>query len=166
LNNTGMLYSTFYHDYNKGLPLLKKAIALKPENEISWYNTGYCLENLEKFDDAIHCYSEASRLNPAYAKAISGLANCFYQNGKMQEAIEANIRLAALDSTSDAAFINIGKYYLEKHDTSSAVPWLEKAISRAPDNRNLCINLGNYFRQTGDTAKSDYYLMLAQKAKK
>lgn len=53
------------HDSERALELLGRAISQAPESALAHYNLGLALNNLEQFDEALHHFQEASRLDPS-----------------------------------------------------------------------------------------------------
>lgn len=165
-NNIGTLYATFYKDYKKALPFFLKATKLSPDYEVAFANAGYAYEMTDMSDSAIYFYKEALKIKPNYTVAISYLSNIEFKIGRINSAFELNKIIIQIDSLSDVPYVNMGKYFLQLKDTSTAVKWLEKAIDKVPDNPNLSQNIGNYYRFHGNIEKANYYLNLAGTSKR
>jgi len=65
-------------------------IALKIDNDnpIIYSNMGLVLRKIQKYDDAIHCYTREIQLSGANSKCLNNRAYCYAKLGKCKEAIK------------------------------------------------------------------------------
>ena len=83
------------------------AIALKPDNEIAYYNLSLAMERLEQYSWAISNAKEASQLEPTNPHPLIALAIAHWGQGDRPQALEAFRRAIALDRRyADAEFLN------------------------------------------------------------
>jgi protein O-mannosyl-transferase len=165
-NNIGTVYFAIIKDFEKGIPYFIKALQLKPDYPEASYNLAYSYEMSGKFDDAIRCYRNTIAMKPDNIKAMSNLANIYFDNkGYYDSAVALNKKIMTVDTASDIPYVNIGNYYLKKKDTITAVSYMEIAVKKFPLNYNLCKNLSKYFTLR-DPAKSEKYYNMAVKAQK
>ena len=113
------------------------------------------------FDSAEANFKEAIKLDPAYALAYAGLADCYtyHQSGMSQlEAMpiarEFVDKALALDSNLSEGYTSLGfiQYNFE-HDWEKAEKTLERAIELEPGNPTAHLYYGNVLQFTGNTDK-------------
>ena len=165
LNNYGSFYSNTLENYRTAIPLLEKAIKMRPDAYEPYYNLGYAWLKLNDFQKAIENYKKALDLDPKNTALRSELANLYFQTGDMKTAVKLNEELMRISPASDLPYINIGNYYLQSSDTVTAITYWERAVNKVPQMK-LCINLSNYYRNLRDTTKAIYYYNLALQAQK
>jgi len=75
LYNIGMVYEDQKNDlttaneyYAEQLLAFEKAIELDPGNADAWFNKGYALAGMKKYDEAIAAFDKVQALDPAYPK--------------------------------------------------------------------------------------------------
>ena len=65
-----------------------KALALRPRYARAYYNRGYLLDQLRRFDDAKESYRQAIECQPDYAEPHYQIAHdLIYQEGRFSEAL-------------------------------------------------------------------------------
>jgi tetratricopeptide (TPR) repeat protein len=52
--------------YSQALEYLNKATLFDPYNKYAWWNKGYVLEELNRYDDALNCYNKGFEINPTH----------------------------------------------------------------------------------------------------
>jgi len=62
-----------------------------------WYNKGYDLGELGKYEEAIKCYEKAIEIDPNYAKAWLGKAHALGELGKHEESIKCFDKTIEID---------------------------------------------------------------------
>jgi len=75
LYNLGYVYEDQKNDLTKAnefylqqVQAFEKAIALDPTNADAWFNKGYALAGLKRYDEAIAAFDKVKELNPDYPK--------------------------------------------------------------------------------------------------
>jgi protein O-mannosyl-transferase len=165
-NNLGSVYFELLKDYEKANLCFYQAVRLNPSYMKAVFNYAHCSDIMNMPDTAEKYYSIVIKNNSKHKTAWSLLANLYFRQGKLKAAIKTNEMMMEKLPDSDIPYVNIGKYYLTTNDTLLAIPYLEKAILKRPDNYNLSVNLFNYFRMKGLKEKADYYYKLAEKYKR
>ncbi len=165
LNNYGSFSSNTLEDYKTAIPMLQKAIRLRPDASEPYYNLGYSYFKLNDFQKAIKNYRKALDRDPNNATLRSELANLYFKTGDFKTAVELNEELMKIAPASDLPYINIGNYYLQSSDTITAIAYWERAVNKVPQVK-LCMNLSNYYHNLRDTTKALYYYNMALQAQK
>ncbi|MCE1168553.1 MAG: tetratricopeptide repeat protein [Sphingobacteriia bacterium] len=164
LNNLGSIYSTITGQYEKSIPLFKRAIEVDPKNTAAYVNLAFAYRQTGKINEALETYSQVITIDPKKLKAYFKIAEIYEQAGLMQKAIEINERAMTADTTSEVPYINIGNYYIRQKDTTTAISYWEKAVEKQPLEQ-LSKNLSIHWRLKGDKKKSAYYAKKAEEAK-
>jgi tetratricopeptide (TPR) repeat protein len=93
-------------DYDKAILRLSEPDKLKA----AWNNKGLCFAGLEKYDEAIHCYDEALKIDPLLKEA-------WYNKG----------RAIALKGDHKTAIENYSKALEIDPDYEDALTWMEES---------------------------------------
>jgi tetratricopeptide (TPR) repeat protein len=89
----GLMLCDKKHDYEAGIPALRKAIQFEPNIPSGPFNLGLALTRNGQPDEAMACYREAIRLDKNFAYAHKCLGERLYYKGRWAEA-EASFREA------------------------------------------------------------------------
>ncbi|MGB7531468.1 MAG: tetratricopeptide repeat protein [Halobacteriota archaeon] len=101
---------------SKKLIYYTKCLELNPKNAHAWYNKGFALFNLEKYEGAIWCVDKALEINPTYEDAL-----------KLKSRIEEKLK----SSTSELVTIERAIYDPCKRDfIERALPRMKEWINR------------------------------------
>ena len=109
-------------------------------------------------------YRDASRLDPASAKAQFGLGNVYVRQGKFLEAETAFKAAVALDPRSAASYANLAVTYYQMDKLQEAADALESALRIEPDDAQTLYLMGAVRLQLGDLATSEQYLLKARES--
>ena len=75
-------------EYQKAIADYTKAIELKPDYYLAYYNRGNVHNNLKEYQKAIADYNQAIELKPDYANAYYNRGNVHFDLKEYQKAIE------------------------------------------------------------------------------
>lgn len=101
----------------------------------SYSQQAYDLTGLERYEEAIQCYSRAIDLLPDFFEAIENRAFCKMEMGKWDEAIE-DFRLSlSLNPEMLSAVFSMGECLLNTGDYTNAIVQFEKAVEIDPDHQ-------------------------------
>lgn len=164
LNNLGSIYSTITGQFEKSIPLFKRAIDADPKNTAAYVNLAFAYRQTGRINEALETYNRVIEIDPQKLKAYFKIAEIYEQAGLMEKAIEVNERAMKVDTSSEVPYINIGNYYIRQKDTVTAVSYWEKAVEKQPLEQ-LSKNLSIHWRLKGDKRKSEYYAKKAEEAK-
>lgn len=163
-NNLGETYLLVLNEPDSSITYFKKAIETNPNLRAAYYNLGYTYQVTDQYEKAIANYEKALELEPYEIRAMSNLAQMYEKTGNIEKAITLNEDIMKLEPTLDVPYVNLGSFALHAGEIKEAIEYFEKAIEVNPDNFDLSMRLRNYFIQTGDSTKAEYYLDLARRA--
>lgn len=166
LNNIGMLYSSYFGQPGKSIPYLKKAIQLDTNYVEAYFNLASCQAGIGNFKGAEKHYKKAIEKDPTFKNAYSALAALMAKDKRFDDVITFNKQALEKGFQDEVVYINIGNAYYLKGDTLSAVPFLEQAIQKNQNNRNLNGFLAEFYKKKGDLTKANYYYDLMSRSQK
>ncbi len=126
-----------------GIPLIERALLLKPDYADARFNLGCALQGLDRLDEAIAHYNAALAINPDHAGAHLNLGNALQALNFQAEAIAHYQRTLALTPGHADAYNNWGNSLqaLNRHD--EAIVCYEKALALRAEHAEAHNNLGN-----------------------
>jgi predicted TPR repeat methyltransferase len=125
---------------------IKRALSIKQE-AVFYNNLGNVFKRLKQWDEAIHHYQEAFRLNPTYAEAYNNLGNLFYTQNKLHESLQYYIKAVQLQPDYLEAQVNLGLLFLKQEAWDKAIKQFKKAIALEPHLPIAYWQLGNLYLQ-------------------
>jgi tetratricopeptide (TPR) repeat protein len=132
-----LLDDTSYSRVAAALRDLEKAGKIDPTGVLSPYFTGFAMERMEKYDEAVTMYNKALSLSQDCYPAVFGITRILEMRGLNDEAI----KLLATESRKypDNVIIKrkLAGAYLRERDWDSAELLLEKALEDNPDDPSL-----------------------------
>jgi len=125
--------------------VLTDAIALDPESRDLNYAVATVYENLSRYDDAERAYKKVIEIDPNYANALLGLGAVYFNkaadlNGQIND-------LQPGDPKEDQFRTEM------KVNFSNSLPYLEKADSLTPNNKEILNSLKQVYYKLGDITK-------------
>ncbi|MFA7582119.1 MAG: tetratricopeptide repeat protein [Proteiniphilum sp.] len=91
--------------------------------------TGYLLNDVDKFDRAIAFLEESMKIDESNADAIVDLAYAYEMKGNLDKAVEYNNLLLDIDPYSYDGWVNIGKLYSMNGDYDKAIDAFDFALT-------------------------------------
>jgi len=88
LYSTGLIF-LLAGEYEKALPYFEKAAEIDPNDADTYFQIGYCNDELGRYTEAIKAYKQAIRIKPDYVVAHYNLGVAYGNLGRHTEAIEA-----------------------------------------------------------------------------
>ena len=118
------------HDYPEALTAFKNAINKKPGYKDSYYQAGWCSNELEKYEDAISFFEKYNpSSNTDNKNKYNELAYSYYKLQKSKESIDACSKVIALFPNNGMALRGMGNVYYElEQDFDKAIQYFEKAL--------------------------------------
>ena len=126
--------------YNKAADLLRKSIALDPENSAEASNyLGYMwADHNMNLDEAETMIRRALQSEPNNASYLDSLGWVQFRKGQFDRALDDLLRaVKAAEREDPVLFEHIGDTYLKLNRTREAVEAWQKALSLDPKNKNL-----------------------------
>jgi tetratricopeptide (TPR) repeat protein len=143
-------------DYDRAIGLLGRAVRMRSDDAISWYNLGAALQGRGRMGDAVAAYERAMTLDRGFAECRSALFE-----GKWQLAYEAQTRgdpneakaryreALTIDGSQPAIWYNFGLACDASGDVAAAIEALKKACSLDPRNADYRRGLEALRRKAG-----------------
>jgi Flp pilus assembly protein TadD len=133
----------------------KAAAALRPNEDVYWYEMGITYEEWGKPDSALYAFQNAVNIQPANADALGKIAMIygkFYQ--QFDQAIEFANRAIALKPTEEGFYENLGIAYAMKGDLNSALNAFSQGLKTLPNSAKLHLNVGITYQNMGDSLRA------------
>ncbi|GGH08427.1 hypothetical protein GCM10011586_25980 [Silvibacterium dinghuense] len=166
-------------DYDDAVHWLKIALGIEPHNVAVLYSLGRCLYTQNHFEEAAAAFLAVLKLEPAHRKAEENLGLTWYALHRLPEA-EAAMRTAvklagdaAASSPADSSapdraasdpwpYLNLGSFLIDQQRYGEAMPFLQKAITIAPQMAAPHEKLGEAWIGAGKRAEGTKELEMAQ----
>ena len=120
-------------NYSKAIECYDKAIALKPNDAVVYYNKGLTLYNLGKYQEAIACYDKAIELKPNDAVDYCNKGNALDELDRHDEAIACYDKAIKLKPNYADAYYNKGLVLSNLGGHSEAAKCFKKAKANILD---------------------------------
>jgi len=131
--------------FEQALALFRQAVEKRKDYAQAWYEVGYCLENLGRWQEAIDAYKQAIRLKPDDAEAYFDLGLAYGKMDRWQDSVDAYkqaIRLK-LDYAEAHVDFHWGPYKRGNSDRwHQAIDVFRKVIPLKPDDAEAHFGLG------------------------
>ncbi|MCU7836408.1 MAG: FecR domain-containing protein [gamma proteobacterium symbiont of Taylorina sp.] len=173
INNKGAGYlgeigilETFNNNFDSAATVYEQAIKLNPEDYISL--TGAGLMELKKgnTETAINYFLKASLLEPRYVRAHTYLAIAYYQQNRIQHALQELKISTELDNNDPIPYFLMAQINNDQYQPAQAIAAGRDALKRMPylkslnqlaTNQKGSANLGNALASFGLEDWSQYY---------
>lgn len=99
-------------------------------------------------------YKDALAKNPKDIKALTGLANMYYDSGQYEKAIGYYEQAVAVDSKNTALLSDLGTCYFYVNKNDEALKTLQAAVKVDEKNVNARFNLGIVYKSQGKKAEA------------
>jgi len=145
----------------RGVELIKKAIALNKTIAVAHNNLGNGLRDLNHSEEALASYDKAIALKPDYALAYGNRGNALRDLKRSEAALASYNKAIALKPDYAEAYSNRGNALRDLNRFEEALASYNKAIALKPDYAEAYNNRGNALR---DLNRSDEALASYNKA--
>ena len=140
--------------YRKAVAAADHGIQIDRANHAHWVNKGKALLELKQAGEARECFAEATRLNPADARAWSNLGWAELESGDPVAGLNAAQRATDVDREFGEAWMCRGCCQRELGDHDRAAHSLELAADLEPHNWKAHANLGLCLLEAGRHAEA------------
>jgi len=114
-------------EFAQAIQILNRTLELRPDLPEAYLLLGIIFGNLNDDAKAADAFRQALRLRPAFAQAELELAKVLLRNDRLDDAIAALNRCAALDPNLNELFIYLGHALRERGDHLEAFKWNQRA---------------------------------------
>lgn len=136
-------------DYEDADKWLSKATEWEPNNLLGWYYLGRTKYNENRFAEAVAAFRRCLGIDPRNVKAqdnlglaLQGMAD--YDTAKQAFQIAIDWQKDALQKDV-GPYVDLGGLLLETDHVPEAIPYLQKAVTIAPDNAKAHGSLGKAY---------------------
>ena len=133
-------------DWKDDATLFASAVEACPNSVKAQGLLGDALAGRGALDRAVASYREALRLASPIPSEVANihnnLGNVYQLQGRLDEAIDAYERAAALQPDYAEAMHSLGVAWLKRGDPAKAAAWFERAVALRPDDAEAHYNLG------------------------
>ncbi len=153
-------------DYSDADKWFSKSVEWDPKSVWGWYYLGRTKYNENRFEEAIAALQQALRLDPKHVRAEDNLGLCYQALQRADDAAEAFRQSIAWegDTPTDAApFTDMGAFLLERSQPEAALPYLQKAITIAPQDGRAHQQLGKAYANLNRLSEAQTELETAEK---
>lgn len=149
-------------DLDSALEYFENGLEISPENDDLLNQISRVYEKMERFDEAIDALQQMSDAeeNPETWMRIAAM----YQNEEYYtEAQEAYENVIMLNDTIDNAYLELSDLLYEQELYDEALPYLEEAVKRFPEDDMLNKKLAKAYQKTGkiESAIKQYQDLIA-----
>ena len=122
--------------YEEAINSFKKAVELKPNNDMNWYRLGRSYYDNGQYKEAINSFKKAVELKPNDAYNWLWLGLSYFFNEQYKEAINSLKKAVELNPNDANNWYWLGRSYNKNGEYEEAVNSLKKAVELNPNNEN------------------------------
>ena len=137
--------------HDKSIPLLRKALQLKPNYPEAQNNLGIALQEKGDLTAAITSYNKALQLKPNYPDAHNNLGMALKEQGDLDEALINHKRALELDPKNSKAFYGIGRVQAAQGNLKDSKNSLLKSIELDESNTAALFELSTNIESIEDS---------------
>ncbi|GMQ82615.1 MAG: hypothetical protein BMS9Abin05_2070 [Rhodothermia bacterium] len=140
-------------EYETAVEYARRAIELKENDAVAYFNLGIALEDSGQREDAFEAFSEAVRIDGMFTEAYSAWGNTLVRDGRYQDAIDVLERGRAASSNDPNVFLiyrNLGFAYAELERTDDSILYLESSLQIQPAQATVIAELATQFEARGN----------------
>ncbi|MEN3380544.1 MAG: protein O-GlcNAc transferase, partial [Hyphomicrobiales bacterium] len=152
--------------FSEAETFIARAVALSGASDVSHYNYGLILKQLNRPADALRQFNQAAAINPTVSETFNNRGAVFNALGQYENAISDFDRAIALDPQSAAALCNRGKSLAKTKRYDEALASYDEALAREPGLIEAWLGRGNALtdRKHYDEALAAYDAVLGKRA--
>jgi tetratricopeptide (TPR) repeat protein len=136
-------------EFNEAIMWYDKALGIENNNFDLWYNKGYALVSLGKYEDAVKCYDKAIEIDPgrAFEYKREGKGWSLIKLGKQDEAIKYHEKALETNPKDLTALWNKALFLSDAHRYEEAIECYDEISKLNPNSSNVWYNLGTVFNR-------------------
>ncbi len=139
---------------------MTQACIREPKNPVYFYGTALALSRLERSEEALAAFQQASSLDPGNIIIQRDLAAHFFERNRYQQALPILKRLSQSQAQDEVVLYYLGRIYQENRQTDQALAAMERVQSLNPAFVEVYHNLGTLYGEKGRLGLAHYYLGL------
>jgi tetratricopeptide (TPR) repeat protein len=140
-------------DYSKALEELEKAKVSKNDKDgtiLLYASLGDVYTHLERYEEAISSYIQATQYDPEDISLKLDLAYCYALKGQYNESLKVCREALKADNENINIFLMISRCYLEMGMYDDAITYLKQALSLEPQNATTHKMIAEAYMGLGD----------------
>jgi len=141
-------------NYKDALIINQKLVRLNPKNAGYWNNLGNTLVHLEKFDEALNCFSMSIELNPQEPQFLVNRSNAWILLREFDRALVDLNASITMDKSLAIAYANRANLFSERGAYREALEDIRIAIDLDKTNAEFYFNCGNIHTVLGNFDQS------------
>ena len=134
---------------NAAVESFKKAVKIKPDYAVAYYNMGNVFQEQLKLDKAIEVYKAAVKIKPTYADAYYNMGTTLASQNNFEGAIAAFEKALSIKPDFAEAFLNLGNAFNAIGKQEEAIQSFDMALKIWPDYVDAWNNMGLALRDQG-----------------
>ncbi len=138
-NNLGKAYESI--DLDKAVSHYEKAVKIRPDDEMVFFNLGNAFLEKGNIDDAVRHYLKALNIKPDYPAALNNLGGALVKKGDYDEAIYYFKTAIRTESKEADARMNLASVLFLKGKPDEAISQYRKILQTEPENADTHYNL-------------------------
>ena len=111
--------------YDKAIPLFKKALLAKPEATDIYIQLGQCFYKAKKYRDSLPCFKRALDEDPGNKEALFHMADAMSYEGHPEKAIKVFMHLRADPTYGPRPCLQAGIFHLKTNEAMSPIQDVE-----------------------------------------
>jgi len=136
-------------ELSPAIPLNITTDEIEDKSLVVWFNKGFALHNLGRYDEAINCFDEAIRLDPNLAPAWYNKGLSLGKLERYEDAINAFNEAIRLDPNHANAWYSKGNALFSQGNYDEAIKAFDETIRLNPNYANAWNNKGNALHDLG-----------------
>ncbi len=139
---------------------MTQACIREPKNAACAYGKALALTRLERSEEAVSAFQQASSLAPDNLIIQRELAAHLFERNRYQQALPILLRLSQKQGPDEVVLYYLGRIYQEGRQTDQALAAMERVQSLNPAFVEVYHNLGTLYGEKGRLGLAHYYLGL------
>ena len=147
---------------DSALPILKKVLSGKPDNENALYLLGICYLQKKMLSEATAAFQKVTEITPSFVAGHYQLGVSLQRQDKLDEAQASYKKALELDEANLVSLYNSGLIWYQKNNAKEALPFFEKSLKLRPLDADILEMAGICSIQLADYDKALQYLTKAR----
>lgn len=149
--------------FDQSVIYFRNAIKYKPDFGSAYFNLANAYDLQQQYDSSVIYFRKAEEVDGGELVSMSRLANAYFKNGQVQEAVQKNEEIIKKYPKSDKPYVNLGNYAFEVNDTVNGIKFFVQAVQLGtrPEVGKF---LSGFYNSIGDKRSADYYLRKSKEA--
>lgn len=163
---TDYRYGKYYTDegqYERAIPLLRRATRRAPEVGAAFYELGFCYEKAGQTDTALQTYYEGTVIHPEAAYLHYGYGDALRRVGMVSQSIGPLMRAVTLDPSLEEAWYSLGEAFVAVRDYNRAAGCFVRVAELLPEDADMQLRCAELMGSIGDANKAELYARRALK---